>query len=126
MTSSALFLGVLGLTVSFFPQEILAHFNEEAEPFSLLFTKFSGLFLMSFAILNWMARGNIIGGIYSRPVALGNVMQFFFGASLLIELLMTEASGNLGLWGITIGYSLFGLAFLIIMFGNPIPKKGAT
>jgi hypothetical protein len=72
MSVSALFMTILGLGASFLPQEILAHYGSPTEGPGVLIIQIAGALYMGFAILNWMARANLIGGIYSRPVAFGS------------------------------------------------------
>lgn len=85
MIASALFLGVIGLAISFFPQEILKYFNTSVEGIATVIMEISGGFYVAFGFLNWMARANIIGAIYSRPVAAGNFIHFFVGAIVLLK-----------------------------------------
>src|SRR5256885_11160647 len=73
MRVSALFMGVLGLCGTFLPQEILAYAGGAPRAFEVLAIQVAGALYLGFAFLNWMAQANLIGGIYSRPVAMGNV-----------------------------------------------------
>jgi|TARA_R110002051_G_scaffold173271_2_gene243631 hypothetical protein len=45
----------------------------------------SALYL-GFGILNRMAKGTIIGRIYNRPIAIGNLMHFEVGAIVLVKI----------------------------------------
>src|SRR5271165_1534786 len=76
MSLSALFLAVLGIGTSFMPQEILAHYGTRATGPAVLAIQIAGALYLGFAILNWTARSILIGGIYARPVALGNFLHF--------------------------------------------------
>ena len=38
--------------------------------------QFAGSGLLGFAALDWMSRGNRIGGIYGRPLGIGNLLLF--------------------------------------------------
>ena len=38
-----------------------------------------------FGMLNWTAKGNLTGGIYSRPVAMGNLTHFVMGGLALLK-----------------------------------------
>ena len=40
---------------------------------------------LPFAMLNWMAKGVIIGGIYSRPIVIANLAHFLIGDLELIK-----------------------------------------
>ena len=76
MASSAAFMALLGLAASFLPHEIFSFVGSQPSGFPVLIIQVAGALYLAFAILNWMAKGVTIGGIYSRPIALGNFMHF--------------------------------------------------
>ena len=76
MRLSSLVLGIVGLAASFMPQEILAHYGSRSSGLGVLLMQVVGALYLGFAVLNWMARDVLIGGIYARPVALGNFLHF--------------------------------------------------
>lgn len=117
MISSALFLGLLGAGGSFFPEEILGFYVVDVNTMSVLFIKIAGALYLGFAILNWMARGNIIGGIYSRPVALGNFFHFTIIAITLLKLAVVGESKTLFITGASL-YSVFAISFGYILFAG--------
>ncbi|MFH5832159.1 hypothetical protein [Halalkalibaculum sp. DA384] len=110
MTSSALFLGVLGVPTSFFAPEILEYYGTPPEGVEVLFVKAAGAMYLGFAILNWMARGNIIGGIYSRPVALGNFFHFAVVAVMLLKRLIVESHSAIIVIA-AVAYTVFACCF---------------
>lgn len=120
MSSCAIFLGLTGTAATFLPQEILsmADADESAE----LIVQISGAAYLGFAILNWMARGIVIGGIYSRPVALGNFLHFTIVA---LELLRIAIGGTGGLGATTAAavYMAFSVAFGILLFTHPAAAR---
>jgi hypothetical protein len=72
--------------------------------------------LLGFAIVNWMSRGNRIGGIYMRPLALGNLLLFTaaglslgkaFGAGQLPSVTVAPALAFCGL-ALAFGWLAFG------------------
>jgi hypothetical protein len=73
-------------------------------------------------MLNWMARANRIGGIYSRPVAMGNFLHFTMGALVLLGLAMPtlidywRGTGPTD-WSIICGSLPNALAVSTLMFG---------
>lgn len=117
MISSALFLGLLGVAGSFFSGEILGLYAINVNTMSTLFIKITGALYLSFAVLNWMARGNIIGGIYSRPVALGNFFHFTLVGVTLLKLSVTGEPKILFITGATL-YSVFAISFGYILFAG--------
>ena len=86
MGVSAGFLGLLGIALSFIPQEILTFFKLQVTQLSTLFLQIIGALYMGFAMLNWMSKASLIGGIYNRPVAIANVMHFTVVALALVKI----------------------------------------
>lgn len=117
MISSALFLGLMGAAGSFFTEEIVKLYTTEVNTISALMVKITGALYLGFAVLNWMARGNIIGGIYSRPVALGNFFHFTIIAITLLKLAITGQPANLFITGALL-YSIFAISFGYILFAG--------
>jgi len=84
MGSSAALMAALGLVATFMPQELLAYLGSAPEAGPVLVTSIAGALYLGFAYLNWMARGQAIGGIYARPITLGNFLHFtVVGATLV-------------------------------------------
>jgi hypothetical protein len=119
MTSSALFLAILGISLSFLPAEITAYFNVEPNQISILFLQILSAFYLGFGILNWMAKGALIGGIYNRPIAIGNLMHFGVGAIALVKTVMNSQTNSLVVIVITAIYIIFALLFGYIFRNNP-------
>lgn len=83
MRSSAAFLAVVGLVATFAPQEIVSGLGGNAHGPMVLLVQVLGAQSLGLAMLNWTARANLIGGIYSRPVAVANVVTFSIAAIAL-------------------------------------------
>jgi hypothetical protein len=123
MVSTALVLGVTGIAASFLPQEILSALGVgPTAPLPVLVQLLGALFF-GFAMLNWMARDTIIGGIYARPVTVGNLAHFAMGALALLKAVAGGASPVL--WGVTAVYAVFALGFTAVLFTHPARKVGA-
>lgn len=119
MTFCAVFLGLLGIVFSFLPQESATYLSWPNTPPIVL--QILGALYFGFAMVNWTARANLIGGIYGRPVAIGNFAHFMIGALALIKLAMDTPSAKMVL-GVTVFYCLFALAFGYIFFTHPALK----
>ncbi len=76
MTLSAIILALIGISLIFFPKEILDYFELSVSDTLELLMQIIGSFYFAFAMLNWMSRGSIIGGIYNRPIAMANLTHF--------------------------------------------------
>ena len=118
MGMSALFMAALGIAASFLPREIASYLGVRPEAYAVLIIQVAGALYLGFAMLNWMAKAVLIGGIYSRPVALGNFLHFAVVAIILAKAL----AGGLRTKEIAIGaaiYSPFALWFGLVLFAHP-------
>lgn len=119
-TISALFLGILGICLSFLPQEIAEFLKLPTE--SYLFLQLTGALYFGFAMVNWMVKGSTIGGIYNRPIAIGNFSHFIIGALALVKF----ASGHLDdipVLILTAIYAVFAIIFSLIVFTHPLKES---
>jgi hypothetical protein len=119
MSLSALLMAVLGLCASFLPQEILSYSGADpGKGLGVLLIQVVGALYLGFAMLNWMARANLIGGVYSRPVAMGNFVHFAVVAITLLKAI----PGNSGSAPIIAGaavYTAFAVWFGLVVFTHP-------
>lgn len=119
MSSSALTLGAFGLASTFAPDLVLRQAGAPPSPVLLLMVQVLGALYVGFAALNWMARENLIGGIYSRPVAIGNLMHFLVAGLAMVELAASTPEVSL-LWPLTLVYAGFAIAFGLVLFRHPV------
>ncbi len=115
MISSAIFMLALGLIATFAPETFSG--QTPANSLATLAVQAAGALYLGFAILNWMARDNAIGGIYSRPVALGNLLHFFAMAMTLLRLL-TAGDRRAAILTVTLIYVTFAAWFGLLVFGK--------
>ena len=121
MSLSAILMAVLGIGASFLPQEILSYSGADPRGLGVLLVQVVGALDLGFAMLNWMARANLIGGVYSRPVAMGNFMHFAVVAVALLKALLGGASAAILLVGAVI-YSIFAVWFGLVVFTHPAKR----
>ena len=113
-------MGMAGMVLSFLPQEVS---NGLGMPGSAaIFLQVLGALYLGFALINWTAKANLIGGIYSRPVALGNLAHFVVGALALAKLTFKDTSLNY-LWVAALVYSAFAFLFAYVFFTTPDLKS---
>jgi hypothetical protein len=124
MMVSALFMGILGLTASFLPHELLKSANISVSGFEPIVVQIMGALYLGFAMMNWMSKGITIGGIYARPLALGNFMHFAIGALALIKSSSTSQEFKF-FYAAVIIYALFAIAFGYVLFTHPLDKNKA-
>jgi len=68
-------------------------------------------------MINWTAKANLIGGIYGRPIAIGNMIHFFMGALVLMRGPSVYTHTILAL---TIVYTVLAAAFYIVFVTYPV------
>ena len=119
MTASALVLALLGLPCIFAPDAVLKELAGATTPAAELLVQVTGALYLGFAGLNWMGRANLIGGIYGRPVAIGNLMHFLVAGIALLKF-APQASPPAPMWVLAAMYAVLALAFGLIVFGNPL------
>lgn len=81
-----------------------------------------GSVMLGFAVANWTARGSLIGGIYNRPIAFGNLMHFTVGALVLTKAAMGPERGVV-LVGLAVLYVAFAIAFAGVFFRSPVRSE---
>ena len=119
MRASSVFMGVLAVPAIFAPQEVVAYAGCQPGAIGTLVIQVFGAIYFGFAMLNWMAQANLIGGIYSRPVAMGNFVHFFIAALALAK----AAFGSPPSMPTSVGavaYAAFAGLFAVVLFGNPL------
>ena len=119
MTTSAIFLAIIGALLSFLPNEIATYFNVESNLITILFLQIMSALYLGFGILNWMAKGTLIGGIYNRPIAIGNLMHFGVGAIALVKVVSNIETHSEIIISLTAVYLIFALLFAYVFKTNP-------
>ena len=74
---------------------------------------------------NWMAKTVLIGGIYARPLAIGNFAHFLVGALALLKYAFTVPDSWL-VWALTVVYSLLAILFALVFFTHPLKTNNAS
>jgi hypothetical protein len=121
MASSAGGMGLLGVAGTFAPHELLRLAALPANGALPLTVQLTAALYLGFAMLNWMAKDSLIGGIYNRPVALGNLVHFLVGALALLKSAPSAAPVMLAM---TVVYAGFAVAFGMMMFRSPVKGAG--
>jgi hypothetical protein len=76
----------------------------------------AGALYLAFALANWTAKGSMIGGIYSRPLAIGNLLHFTVSTLTLLEYAFSHGLH----WPVATAlaiYALFAALFTYLVFG---------
>jgi Na+-driven multidrug efflux pump len=121
MTSASIVLGVTGIALSFFPQEITTLLNAHITTTLTVILQLLGSLYFGFAMLNWLAKDSLLGGIYNRPIVVANVTHFVIGALALLKVL--SQNQEMVIWIMAIGYAFFAILFSLVMYKNPEKKE---
>jgi len=111
-------MAAAGLVFSFLPAESLVVAGVEPARVLVVFVQVTGALYLGFAMLNWSARGVMIGGIYARPVGLGNVLHFAVVAATLVKAASVNATLTMVLLAAI--YTVFGVWFALVVFTSPV------
>ncbi|MGH9421920.1 MAG: hypothetical protein ACRD3J_18230 [Thermoanaerobaculia bacterium] len=115
MTSAAIAQAILGLIALFAPQELLTCIGVTPAGFLPSLVQLLAATLLGLAMTDWMAKDSKIGGIYLRPIAIGNFLNFAIGAITLIKFAI---HGHPPLFAIVaaVVYTVFAVAFAVVVF----------
>lgn len=122
MTASAVFMGLIGIALSFMPDEVLGTLGQVPNTILALTLQLTGALYFGFAITNWMAKTVLIGGIYSRPLSIGNFSHYFIAGLALIKSSANSNTSSTYIIILTIIYVIFAILFGYVFFTNPIKK----
>lgn len=120
MTISAIIMGATGIILSFFPQEVSYYLSFTGT--NPVIIQILGALYFGFAMLNYTAKANLTGGIYSRPVAIGNATHFLIGSLALVKPAFNNMTSTYT-WIAAIIYSIFAILFGYALFTNPVLKN---
>jgi hypothetical protein len=119
MMASAVLMGLMGIVLSFLPQEILIALGQEPKPVVTVALQLMGAPYFGFAMTNWMAKGTTVGGIYGRPISIGNFTHFVVGGLALIKSYTGIEAYHHYILILAIVYLAFGILFGYIMLTHP-------
>jgi hypothetical protein len=111
-------MAVLGIGITFLPQELLAHVGVRSEGAPVLLMQMLGALYLGFAALNWMNRGSHLGGVYGRPITLANFVAFAVAAVALLKGAIALRF-PLEVTAMAAIYSVFGVWFGLVLFTHP-------
>jgi hypothetical protein len=123
MIVSSVLLWLAGALALFAPPEFLAALNLQVTNPLLVVKQILGALYLSFALTNWNPKDSAIGGIYARPISMGNFAHFTIGTLALAKFLVTDGV-NIPLFIGLIVYAVFAILFGWLAFVySGIPRK---
>ena len=122
MIISAIFLAVNGFGLSFFPNEISLLLTNDDNHIFILILQILGALYLGFSYVNWMSKNSLIGGIYNKPLLIGNTLHFLTASIAMIKLVFKFENNLQLIIPHTIIYFLFTLFFGYVFFSDPFKK----
>ena len=123
LTASAVLLVALGIVLNFMPQEAAAALGIAAAPATTALTQVLASALLGMGFINWFSRANRIGGIYARPLALGNFLLFGSSALSLGRTFSAHHDARI-IGAATAVFAVLALAFCwLIFFADPLADQ---
>lgn len=119
LSASAALMLLAGLGLTFAPAELAAALGVAASAPATLVLQLLGALYLGAGAMNWTARGSRVGGIYARPLALGNFGHFLVGGLALLQAAVAGSSSP-PLVAAAVVYCLLAIAFARVLFGPPI------
>ena len=121
MVASGLFMAALGVVGIFAAPEILVLSGQISSPISVVAVQMLAAVYFGFGLTNYMARGITIGGIYAKPLAMGNAAHFGIGFMTLARVLQSQPLAP-AIWVLTAMYAVFTFGFYKVAFTHPAQK----
>ena len=100
----------------FFPNEISLLLNNDDNHIFILILQILGALYLGFSYINWMSKNSLIGGIYNKPLLIGNTLHFLTASMAMIKLIFKFENNLKLIMPHTIIYFLFTLFFGYVFF----------
>lgn len=115
MTASAVLMAAAGGLGTFLPDEILRYGRMTPEKGAALMVQLIGGLYLALATLDWTARGNLMGGIYARPVVLANFAYFWIATLTMARAVSTGGGPLVAALAI---HAVLAVWFALVLFGG--------
>jgi len=121
MIASALLLIAHGIVLLFAPEFVFKLFSVAQSAEASMLAQFFAAALIGLGLMNWTARGMILGGIYGRALLFGNFAHSFIGFFVGVRARLGGV-GNEYFWIEVALYLAFACVFGVMLFRGPIPQ----
>jgi hypothetical protein len=119
LIASTIFNGMMGLLTSFLPQEVLKITYLPTSPVNVLLLQILSAFYIGLAMINFMSKDAVIGGIYNRPILMGNIAYHSISSIALVKYALNQGMFSTTLITMTVVYCALSLGFLRLFFVVP-------
>lgn len=117
MMASSVLLVVLGLAGLFLPEAVAGGLALPAGASQVVPLVAGGQ--LGFAAVNWVGRGAIYGGIYGKPIVLGNWLNGVIATSTLVDWQLDAPSASATGWVVVGLLVVYVAAFTRLLFWPP-------
>jgi hypothetical protein len=121
MALSAILLLAHGIALLFAPELLFTLFDLTYSPQGSFSAQLFGSALMSIGLMNWTARGLVLGGIYGRALVYGNFTFSFIGFFVCLRARLNGFS-NQYFWIEVVLCLASAIVFGVMLFRGPIPR----
>ena len=122
LSVSAIAYLLAALALLFTAEELLHFALGAASQLDVALLQLIGAALFGFAMLNWLNRYSLVGGIFSRPLVVANLAHTATAALMLGHLAVRQPVSP-WLTGATLAYAALGVAFGARLFLPPRPNQ---
>lgn len=126
MTVTAIIVLLVGMALSFMPDELLQYAGLENTKAFQLILQILGALYFAFGVLDWMTKTNRIGGIYNRPMAVANSAHFIIAGLALLKGVISNPELPSLLWAAAVIYLILALCFGFLLFWHPLKEEKAA
>lgn len=112
-------MGLMGMFLTFMPDQVLIVLGQMPNSILNICLQLTGALYLGFAMTNWMAKTLIIGGIYARPLTIGNFFHFLIAGLALVKLSFITTATNMYIYVLTVIYSIFAILFGYVFMAHP-------
>ena len=123
MTASAVFMGLIGIALTFMPGKVLTTLGQMPNGTLNLILQITGGLYFGFAMTNWMAKAVLLGGIYARPLSIGNFSHFLIAGFALIKVSLNSNAANTAIYILTAFYVIFAVLFGYVFITHPKSRQ---
>ncbi|MEQ8924936.1 MAG: hypothetical protein RLO81_03935 [Fulvivirga sp.] len=118
LTSYSILLCSAGILMLFLGDEIVSYLHL---PQSDILNILLGGLLFGFGLVNWHSKNLTVGGIYGRPLLIGNLGHCLIGSISFIKLTFSNPTPLI--LSIAFVYSVFAILFTYLMYSHPKPNN---
>lgn len=123
--ASALTLFIAGLALLFAPDVLLPALVQGFPPAGAWLGQLLAAAWLGVAVLTWLQRNAVLGGIYGRPTVLANAVLYFISAVSLLRALQDHAAAPV-LWIAFVIAGVLAVGYWALLLRGPFGVRKAA